>query len=106
VKFKNYIAALLATYMFALMLMPCNDTCNSHQHDTPTTIQTAQDHHQEESDICSPFCFCSCCATSMTVQHFPTYDFIPRLSVQDFSLLELAFISNAHASIWQPPKIS
>jgi hypothetical protein len=92
--------------MFALMLLPCNDTCNSLQHETPTTVQAAQNHHQEDNDICSPFCFCSCCATAMTIHNFPTFGFTPHLTVQDFSMLELAFVSNAKASIWQPPKLS
>jgi hypothetical protein len=103
---KRYIAAIMATYMFALMILPCNDVCNSYKPDTLTTFQTTQDQHQEEKDICSPFCFCSCCAMAIAFIHFPAFSFFPQYSIQDFSLLELAFNSNTQATIWQPPKIS
>jgi hypothetical protein len=105
-KIKNYIATLLVIYMIALMLLPCSDACSSHQHNIPSNVQTAQDYHQADEDVCSPFCFCSCCATPMTIYHLQTFGFIPHLTVQDFSTIELAFICNAEATIWQPPKLS
>lgn len=105
-KIKKYIATVLATYMFALMLLPCNDNCDIQHHEMQTIFKSVQDHHEADNDICSPFCFCSCCATAITIHNFPTFGFIPQLSIQNFSILELAFVSNANASIWQPPKIN
>ena len=43
---RQIIAALLAAYMLSLVLMPCNDTCDSEQYQTPPTIQSAQEHHE------------------------------------------------------------
>ena len=105
-KLKNYIAALLSVYMITLILLPCNDTCNSHDQITPTTIQAAQDHHQADNDFCSPFCFCSCCATAMTAIHFPVFNTIPSVSVKDFTTFHQSFLSMEDSSIWQPPKFS
>jgi len=106
VKIKNYIAGLLAVYMLALLSMPCNDNWNSQQHETPTTFEAAQDHHQEENDLCSPFCFCACCATSITIVAFPNLSIVPQLSIEKFSVFTPSFVSEVNASIWQPPKIS
>ncbi|MFM2048423.1 MAG: hypothetical protein RI955_971 [Bacteroidota bacterium] len=104
-KIKNYIATLLATYLFALMLLPCNNTCCLDEHETPTTTQATQNHHETDTDICSPFCFCSCCATAIIALHNPDFNFVPHYSLQTFSLLEQVFLSKKHSAIWQPPKL-
>ncbi len=88
------------------MLLPCNDTCNSHQNNTPTSIQQAQDHHQEDNDICSPFCFCSCCATAMTTLYIPTFNVALQSSKQEFTTFYPQFFTEEYSFIWQPPKLS
>ncbi|MBK6840085.1 MAG: hypothetical protein IPG90_18880 [Bacteroidetes bacterium] len=39
----------------ALLIMPCHDSCDADDHSITVTIETAQDHHESESDFCSPF---------------------------------------------------
>ena len=103
---KKILAGLLAFYMLALIFMPCNDTCDSKVHHGITTIQSAQEHHEAENDICSPFCTCNCCATSVVIStavaittFFPSAD-------KDFLVYDTPFFTSITADHWQPPKLS
>ena len=104
-KFKNYITLLLATYLFALMVLPCNDSCSSDGDKKTKTFDTAQEHHDEDKDVCSPFCFCSCCAAAMITFQFKDFNFIPTYFLRYFSALEHVFFPKVNCSIWQPPKL-
>jgi len=106
VKIKNYIARLLVVYILALLFMPCSDNCGTKQHQTSSTYGAAQDHHQEENDQCSPFCFCTCCATSITIVAFPNLNIVLQQTIEKSSTLTPTFVSEVNSSIWQPPKIS
>ena len=58
------ISALLTILFLGLLLFPCADevigeTCGTEVH---FHAQADQD-HQSESDLCSPFCQCQCCQT-------------------------------------------
>ncbi len=105
-KLKNYIATILSVYLFALMVMPCNDGCNSHPHEEPITIQQAEEHHQADNDLCSPFCFCTCCASAMNAVNFPALNTIPPVTEKKFTAFYQSLLSQEHSSIWQPPKLS
>jgi hypothetical protein len=105
VKWRKYIAVFLAAYMLVLLCMPCKDNCNTSQHKTPSTYAAAQDHHHEENDQCSPFCFCACCATSITVVAFPKLEISLQINIEKFSVYTSSFVSEVNSSIWQPPKI-
>lgn len=104
-KIKHYITMILATYIFALMVLPCNDACNSAELTEIAIEHAAQTNHQNDNDVCSPFCFCSCCATAMTELHVPGYSYMPYISAKGFSPLSQSYFSQDIASIWQPPKI-
>jgi len=92
--------------MLALVLMPCNDTCDSQEHQTPITFQTAQEHHDKDSDMCSPFCVCTCCATSISITHYQTNLFNPAYSAEVFPSYEESACSAFSRDFWQPPKLS
>ncbi len=86
--------------------MPCNDICDSHLHDAPTSIQSASEHHELDNDICSPFCFCSCCSTAMNILYSPNITLQGQPALNDFELFDQQFFSIDNSSIWQPPKLS
>jgi len=56
---KN-IAHILAIYILALAIMPCNDIHASVQN-TSNTFEITDVEHHHDIDFCSPFCFCDCC---------------------------------------------
>ena len=75
---RPMVSVVMASYMFILTLFPCNDV-HPGQLSAPLTIEQAQDHHQEDADICSPFCICSCCSGTAAIPQghqpfiFPAY---------------------------------
>jgi hypothetical protein len=103
---RRYIAALLATYLFALVLMPCNGDCGSMQTNAKTGIHADQGHQEESEDACSPFCLCTCCTTIVTELINQEFHFTPRQPVLFFAHEIIRFQSKDCSSIWQPPKLS
>lgn len=68
-----------------------------------------EDSHQEHTDLCSPFCYCSCCMSQAfcfgnNIQH-------AEFSKIDFHLSVLNVIRPTNiplqpfSKIWQPPKL-
>ena len=105
-KASKIVSGLLAIYMLALVFMPCKDVCDSQHLHAITTIQSAQEHHEAENDVCSPFCTCNCCASYVVISggvaittFFPTAD-------KDFPVYDTPFFTSITADHWHPPKRS
>ena len=101
------LAIILSFYLIILTAIPCIDRyyeVNS-AHKTELS-QENQDTNHSDSDNCSPFCTCNCCATAVV---FPTQAVklmcFPFQEKQYFPISYI-FISDPLASIWQPPKIA
>ncbi len=85
--------------------MPCvdkePDTCSS----SIVCDQQNNDAHHSDFDLCSPFCTCHCCSTSLTIV------FKGNLLPATMSPTTLDFFYKAKRfseidfSFWQPPKI-
>ncbi|HEY1045855.1 MAG TPA: DUF6660 family protein [Bacteroidia bacterium] len=103
-KVKKILTNALWVYLLTLLVLPCNDNCGSESHEQPITMEQAQDHHEEENDLCTPFCICSCCATPVLVDQVSDLE----LNIAEFAghsdYYHSSFSSYSH-SIWQPPKI-
>jgi len=94
--------------MLYLSCLPCGDSkeCNVK---TEAMVSTSDNHqqHEHQSEACTPFCTCSCCAASAF--------YSPRSKIQATNFF---FFSEKHplinedaktdvfASIWQPPQLS
>jgi len=96
----------MAIYMLSLVLMPCSDNCDTDSHNFPLTIQTAQEHHEQDNDMCSPFCICTCCATSISITQYQTDLFTLAYSPETFPSYEESGYSAFAADFWQPPRLS
>lgn len=105
---------IFSIYFLALTFLPCGDmgsACNDNLEETSyEMISTSSDQHGHEGDCgdsCSPFCFCTCCGSTIlnvdpapiqqalaipipTNKPFYCSDFLPQL-----------FLSQ----IWHPPKL-
>ncbi len=104
----RFVAVIFSIYMLVLTAIPCIDSyydVNS-PYKTELTQENHASHHHNDSDNCSPFCTCNCCATSvvfhtqmaqLTCFSFTAKQYFPVTSV---------FISDPLANIWQPPKIA
>ena len=92
--------------MMVIACMPCSDSieCTSEV----VVTETSQDHseHSHESDLCTPFCICSCCGGQFAVETIKTLKVEPvGLDFPEHIIDEAFYLSEASYSIWQPPKI-
>jgi hypothetical protein len=101
------LALILSLYILALTTVPCVDglSCNPSCNVELSTGGDLNNHHQE-SDHCSPFCTCSCCATHVIMQEYFVQQAVYSYSVKQEEGYTRTFESNVFISIWQPPKLS
>jgi hypothetical protein len=99
---------VFAFYLLALSLLPCSDV-----HDAGNVAQTQavllqpHEHETDQKDLCSPFCACNCCSTTIAV-HFDA----PKVTVNKIFITEspktvfqnFCFCAGFYGNIWQPPK--
>jgi len=85
--------------------MPCIDIHEDTISQKVELSTNSTDTHQTNSDHCSPFCTCTCCATSVAfIDYAIQFNYFP---IEREHLFEYNFSYNSseHYSIWQPPKI-
>lgn len=104
-KFRKHIAIILAAYLVALMLLPCNDACAIFELHAAKSNHSEQNQQHKENDVCNPFCICDCCSTAMTIFNSPDINFVSTYSLHTFSIYEQGFLSKDFSAIWQPPKL-
>jgi len=95
--------------MLYISCLPCGYRieCNVR---TEAKISGANDNHQQHkhnTEACSPFCSCSCCAASAFYSPLSKAQ-INKVEFQSekYPLYNVAFSTEAQNSIWQPPKLS
>jgi len=102
----KFFAAIMALVVLALSVMPCADKPDTfNPGKIKSEINTSNHQNCPQTDSCSPFCQCSCCA-GFTLNH----------SVASISSIQLfpdketgRFLSSAAINIalpvWQPPQL-
>lgn len=110
---KSKLIVALSLYLLMLAVYPCTDgkTCvddiRTHGSERNFRVDTTDhDHSESETDLCTPFCNCSCCATTFRL----TVNELILFSVAHNTILTVPYsvgplLRNPHA-IWQPPKLS
>lgn len=104
----KFLFSILSLFMLYMSCLPCGDSkeCNIK---TEAKISATDNHqqHEHQSEACTPFCTCSCCAASAF------YSPLSKIQASKILLLsEKHLLLNEDAktdifsSIWQPPKIS
>ncbi|MEI9921035.1 MAG: DUF6660 family protein [Bacteroidota bacterium] len=101
---------LLAVYVFLSALYPCRDS-DLHEDPIENAVAVVADHDHShsglETDICTPFCICSCCAAHIKIS---TPDAIDASKPEHNTKLLTIYIEHPFFSlknsIWQPPRIS
>jgi len=102
----KFFAYILSLYVVILTIMPCIDV---HQDTISQNIEltnNTSDTHQNDTDHCSPFCSCTCCASPVVFQNYTLQIACYPIVKEHFSEYNSSFNSTVHYSIWQPPKIS
>jgi hypothetical protein len=97
---------IFAFYFLALPLLPCGDEIECNLSVQQMVVQS-QNHseHEHQTDLCSPFCICSCCSIAINLHHAKSLSIIPFGITQKFSERHFSFVSEFMRSVWQPPKI-
>lgn len=107
---------IFTIYIFALAIVPCSDggggIVEILNHLSGVEHQHISDHDQHSNDcgddMCTLFCICSCCSSTVDVPvelPFQLKSLLPK-PVNKPSFF-LAIIPNSfHDSIWQPPRFS
>ncbi len=104
----RFLAYILSLYILVLTAVPCLDAPeflgSGNVQITQNTTDTAQG--LPDIDYCSPFCVCSCCVSSISLQEVFHIDFTcDSFSPVQYSKYTSVFSSFNFASIWQPPKL-
>ena len=102
----KFFAYILSIYVVILTIMPCIDDHSVHVGQNVEFSTQTSDNHQNETDHCSPFCTCTCCAS-------PVVFINNEMQIESFSVTQehqfeynSSYSSSEHFGIWQPPKIS
>ena len=104
----KFFGFIISFYLLGLSCLPCGDgnDCNLKP---AQAISAATDHekHRHDFEHCTPFCTCSCCATSVVKTDISIFTSgnLPLNSVKNPALISSFFPQMSYA-IWQPPKLS
>lgn len=106
----KFFTIIFSIYLVAISFLPCGDAYNDCNNSKPQT-ETTQDHSHknDHNDICSPFCTCACCSTTVNFAFQPLKIKEAKLifaETQKFPIWDFNFVSNFYGNIWQPPKIN
>jgi hypothetical protein len=96
------IALLLSFFVLYLTAVPCADVFANGQE----THATHSVPSHNDSDQCSPFCTCNCCAMSMVCQ-VESVDFrVTTIVREHLTTYPTLLVPQRSGEIWQPPKLS
>lgn len=103
------IRFILAIYVIALSVYPCSDpyTCKDElQQGEQVANVSDHEHSDDEQDVCTPFCICSCCAAHIRLSIVSDVDFAGAIhnTKEAIPYIEKQVLSD-HNHIWQPPRI-
>lgn len=101
-------AFILSFYILALNCFPCGDgeECNE-TYEQSISMSAPNADHEHESEACSPFCSCACCAATGFYQPVQVAKITPPILHQaKFYYLKDHFNSHSLHAVWQPPRLS
>ncbi len=97
------IAIILSTYILALTTIPCAD---DHVANNSISLELHEQNSSRISgvDLCSPFCFCTCCQSPSQTTTFNIF----QVNLVGFKLTAPLLVQSemeCSISFWRPPKI-
>lgn len=102
----KFLAFILSIYIFALNLALCEDNVALDNIVNTEILQAIGDDHQnQDSDLCSPFCQCHCCHVHILDFGIASFNpFQDTILKENFSHFD-SLGKDIHYSLLQPPKI-
>lgn len=91
--------------VLVLNFVPCADAQETvDQHSSFSSQQSEKEHAHPAVDSCTPFCHCSCCASSSVVQLF----YLNIILLPEYPGEPIPYFSRNYVDIslpiWQPPQ--
>ncbi|CAM4357477.1 DUF6660 family protein [Flavobacterium terrigena] len=99
---------ILSVYIIMLTAYPCADKHNDVLVKSSNTSPQHNHSHDEEADLCSPFCVCNCCGQqTLTFLEIQSFQFLVHFQEikSSISFYKSTSFSNFYGSIWQPPQL-
>ena len=99
---------IFSFYLLGLSCLPCGDK-NECTVKATTTVSTPINHdkHSQDTEHCTPFCTCSCCAVSVSLPATVFYKIHKRIfPTKKYPMYDVSYNSQVSFSIWKPPKLS
>lgn len=100
----KFIRIILATLIFFGSVFPCVDAESISFSDETVLSVKVETTHSDTKDNCSPFCICTCCSNSFSME-FQTILNTSIPSEDSIIHLQDNYHFNPLLSIWQPPKV-
>lgn len=101
----KFFAFIMAVIVLTLSCMPCSDVGETFNN-SKSEFQKSHSNESQKSDVCSPFCTCSCCS-GFSINHFTTVlTNIPAYLANPTSSLLPSDVIKVALPIWQPPQLS
>ena len=106
---KQVLNILMAAYIAFVACYPCNDSdiCIDDKKSASLEVSIwSHEHSPDELDLCSPFCICNCCSSSINQpKYFYFTFFTPKIEGVNFPVKPSTVKTISH-SIWQPPRLA
>jgi hypothetical protein len=103
------INILLAAYITFVACGPCNDNDVCVDDKGKGSVELAISRHEhtpEEIDLCSPFCTCNCCRSTINQPKYFNFTF-HALQLHDVNVrVKPSAVKTISHSIWQPPRLA
>jgi hypothetical protein len=101
----KFVAFLFSFYILTLNCLPCGDSRECDVQKEQTVSSTSGQEHGHESEVCTPFCTCACCASAgFYPQLVNTKLATPVFERRSFQHLDDDFQSYDIHAVWQPPR--
>jgi hypothetical protein len=101
----KWFAVILSVYVLFLTGLPCVDNPWENGKDVAGCSHNPADGHAPDTDLCSPFCVCDCCATQVVYMDNTVHFDGMSCEIPYFFIFTSEDPSTIAYSIWQPPKI-
>ncbi|MES2851202.1 MAG: DUF6660 family protein [Bacteroidota bacterium] len=104
----KFFTLLFSLYMLGLSCFPCGDgdECVV-KDDTNISAPINHNNHSQDAEHCTPFCTCSCCAVSVSLQAIASFRISKRIfPAKNYPVYEISYSEQVSFAIWQPPKLS
>lgn len=103
----KFFTLLFNIYLLALSFFPCADVDSCEDDSIHVSVATNNPNKEDhkESEDCTPFCICACCAVPIIYQSVSMKEVPQQIHLEvKYPSLNIKYPSHNAASIWQPPK--